>query len=305
MAAKQQVIVKKVKVAQDGAHGGAWKVAYADFVTAMMAFFLLLWLLNATEQEVLDGISNYLSPTTLTASGTSGSGGLFGGITANDPGPTEDQTSEATTDTDSTASGELKAENEGSGKKDEISTGSDGKVDPREEENTFNTTKDLLESSLDQLPPELESLKETIQVDVTEEGLRVQLLDSQSKGTFKRGTAELTEHGRNALTLVAQYVERLPNEVSITGHTDGSIGETQGWDLSIARANTARRTLTDRGIPAQRIKTVVGKADTDLLIPENPLSPKNRRIAIVLLRRSGIREDGRPVAPSLPPSVLE
>jgi len=296
--ADQEVIVKKKKVVVEGHHGGAWKVAYADFVTAMMAFFLLLWLLNATEQEVLDGLSNYFTPTAITDPGPSGAGGLFGGATATNPGPVQ-ETQETTILTDeSTATGELEAPNPGDGARQEVSTGSAGEVDFEREEKTFNTTKLLMEKSLDELPPELQDLKETIKIDITEEGLRIQILDNRRKSGFVRGTPELTDHARQALRFATQYIERLPNQLSVTGHTDADELPSDNWRLSAQRANSARRELAAQGMPNQRFETVVGKADSDLLVPDEPTAAQNRRVSIVLLRRAPYPDD-RPAPPSI------
>ena len=282
----QQVIVKKVKVNEEGAHGGAWKVAYADFVTAMMAFFLLLWLLNASEQEVLDGLSNYFTPTTRTSSSPSGSGNVFGGATPNDPGPTQDKQTQSPDATDGSSQGDLNSEQEESGPKDEDSTGSPGQVNADEEEKRFNQAKQYLETQIEELPPELQTLKETIKLDVTDEGLRIQLVDSRDKAGFEPGTANLTDHTKLALRLLADIAATLPNPISITGHTGAGEGDDGGWPLSIARANSVRRGLQTNGVQEGRFDTVIGVADTDPLIPENPSSPQNRRMSIVLLRQA-------------------
>ncbi|MBP5856800.1 OmpA family protein [Marivibrio halodurans] len=300
MAAKQEVIVKKKKVVIEGHHGGAWKVAYADFVTAMMAFFLLLWLLNATEQEVLDGISNYFTPTVLTQSGSSGAGGLFGGASATNPGPVEQDQETSILTEDSTATGQLNANDPGEGANDETSTGSEGEVDFEAEEKTFNTTKNLIEKSLDEMPPELQDLKESIKVDITEDGLRIQVLDNRRRSGFVRGTSELTENARQALRFVSQYIERLPNRISITGYTDAEEAPREAWQLSAARANSARRILRETGLPPQKFETVQGKAATELLVPEEPTSALNRRISIVMLRRAEY-----PDGVARPPSILD
>ncbi|MCR9220723.1 MAG: OmpA family protein [Alphaproteobacteria bacterium] len=300
MAGDQEVIVKKKHIVVEVPHGGAWKVAYADFVTAMMAFFLLLWLLNATEQEVLDGLSTYFTPTTFTSSGQSGSGGVFGGETATNPGPVTQTQDTASLDETNPNVGTLDAADPGDGPEQEISSGSEGQVDFEAEEQTFNTTKRLMEKSLDELPPELQHLKEAIKIDVTEEGLRIQILDNRRRSGFVRGTPDLTDNARQALQFVMQYVERLPNQLSISGHTDASEAPDDNWRLSAQRANSARRELARQGLPPQRFETVVGKADSELLTPEAPTAAPNRRISIIMLRRAPYPAD-RPA----PPSILQ
>ena len=147
------ILTKKKKIPAEG-HGGAWKIAYADFVTAMMAFFLLLWLLNATEQEVLEGISNYFNPTTKQSSSASGSGGLLGGVTSNEPGPTDDQMHTAALDRQTSTKGSLESETQGSGKNWEESTGDVGEVNIEADKERFNKRKKLLEKQIDDLPPD-------------------------------------------------------------------------------------------------------------------------------------------------------
>ena len=145
---------------------------------------------------------------------------------------------------------------------------------------------------------ELQDLKQSMKVDITEEGLRIQLLDNRRKSGFVRGTPQLTDHARQALQFVTQYVERLPNRLSITGHTDSEELPRDAWQLSAARANSARRVLNAQGIPTQRFETVVGKASSELLIPEEPTSAQNRRVSIILLRRAPYPE-GRAPTPSI------
>jgi len=283
---EQPVIVKKVKVAEDGHHGGAWKVAYADFVTAMMAFFLLLWLLNATEQEVLDGISNYFTPTTRTSSAPSGSGNVFGGATPNEPGPTDDRQTQSPDATEGTSQGDLDSNEEGTGPNDEDSTGSEGAVNADEEELRFNQARQNLETQLNELPPELQNLKDSIRVDVTDEGLRIQLIDTEDNDNFARGSDELTEHAQLAIQLMSSIALTLPNPISVTGHTTDDEGGATQWELSVDRSNAVRRGLMRNGIPERRFDTVVGVGATAPLIPENPASPRNRRMSVVLLRQA-------------------
>jgi chemotaxis protein MotB len=302
MANDGREIIFKVKKIQAPAHGGgAWKVAYADFVTAMMAFFLLLWLLNSSEQEVLEGLSNYFTPTLETKPGSSGAGGMFGGITANDPGPTEETTHSSALDAETSSKSELKSPKNGQGRKDEESTGADGAIDADIEEDQFNSTKKLLETALEQLPSELADLKNAIKIDITKDGLRIRLIDQRKKASFYNGNSKLTKHGTQALLLISQFIERLPNEIAITGHTSTGRSEEGGWQLSIERSNAVRRRIVKNGISIQRIKTVGGKADRNLLNPEAPNAAENRRMTLVLLRRGTKSEKDKILRP---PSIL-
>ena len=283
---EQPVIVKKVKVQEEGAHGGAWKVAYADFVTAMMAFFLLLWLLNATEQETLDGLSNYFTPTTFTASAPSGSGNMFGGQTPNDPGPTDDKRAVSPDASEGSATGDINSQDNSTGREDENSTGSAGEVNADDEAKRFNQAKENLETQINELPPELADLKQTFKVDITDEGLRIQLVDSRDNSNFEEGTDTLTAHAELALQLLSDIAVTLPNPISVTGYTATNEAPDGLWNLSIDRANAIRRGLGQLGIGGNRFELVAGLGDTDPLIPENPNSPQNRRMSVVLLRQA-------------------
>lgn len=298
----QEVIFKVKKVAEPGAHGGAWKIAYADFVTAMMAFFLLLWLLNATEQEVLEGISNYFNPTTRTTSGASGSGGLFGGITTNEPGPSQTKLHSAALDRQTSAKGELEAAVGGSGPEDQDSTGDVGELDPLTEDQQFYATKNNLERALDQLPPELQDLKQSIRVSVTEDGLQMEIVDQERRENFRSGSAELTDHGYELLKFIRVFIEPLPNKVSISGHNTRGEPVDSPWKLSFERAAAARRVLQEEGLPESRFSTVIGKSDAHPLIPEDPTAAPNRRMVVVLQRLSNKQTVEGDDAP---PSILE
>jgi len=283
----QELIVKKIKIADNSHHGGAWKVAYADFVTAMMAFFLLLWLLNATTEEQKDGISNYFEPIGA-VKGSSGSDGMFGGISVSDPGPIPKPGAKESLNLEDPTEEDQDADARGEGEDVEEISASETEIDPSNEERMFNTSKRLLESALDQLPPELADLKESIKIDITEEGLRIQIIDQQRRPMFLPQSADLTPLAKKILSFVASIAGRLPNKISVTGHTDSTPfirrDGTGKWELSIHRAQTARRTLLQAGIDGKRFKTVYGRADTELAYPADPRAPANRRIVVVLLR---------------------
>lgn len=304
--ADDNIIFKTVKVQEAGAHGGAWKIAYADFVTAMMAFFLLLWLLNATSEEVQDGLANYFQPTLNTTPSTSGSGGIFGGTTVNDPGPIEITTAVAFIDSDSDSQTNLDTGNNASGRNEELSSGDRGLVNAEAEEQSFTKVKTLIEKSIDELPPELKDLEETITVDVVEEGLRIQIIDNERMESFTKGSAKLTDKARMALRLVAQHVGTLPNKLAITGHTTLDDGEDVGavWALSLQRANSARRSLVSRGISEQKTETVVGRGSSEPRNESEVNAPENRRLSIVLIRMAERPLLGMTDGPA-PPQILK
>jgi len=290
---KPVIIIKKVKAAGgDAHHGGAWKVAYADFVTAMMAFFLLLWLLNVTTDEQKEGIADYFAPSQV-AGGNRGNSGMFGGasITSNSNMkksggatvllPVAEEEPEEPTDIDEET---LKA-----------------KIEAREKQQFEQAATEL--SQAIQSVPDLAALEQNLLVDQTPEGLRIQLVDRERVAMFEIGSAKPLPHTQRLLALVTQVVSKLPNRISVSGHTDatpyrGGIGGYSNWELSADRANASRRLLVDSGMAAGRIVLVQGKADIDPLIIEEPASPRNRRVSIVLLHD----KDAKP-APTSAPAV--
>ena len=329
MAAKSSnapIIIKKVKGhGGHGHHGGAWKVAYADFVTAMMAFFLLLWLLNVTTDIQKRGIADYFEPT-ISSKSQSGAGGVMGGQTIGQPGaqaiptsipslalnrpalrqPNEgDDGDEGGTagDKDTAQNGgektDAQAENK-TGEKSEPGTPQDQpkvKLSAEEierrmaelEEQRFAAAEFTLRQAVEQLP-ELKGLAENLIIDRTPEGLRIQLVDQDKSALFPLGSAELADSAKKLIAVVTQVVQRLPNKITITGHTDavpypGGRRYTN-WELSSDRANSSRREFITDGFPEQRVGRVAGVADRDPLVPDDPTSPRNRRISVVLLREA-------------------
>ncbi|NKB57820.1 MAG: OmpA family protein [Alphaproteobacteria bacterium] len=300
--AKQEILFKKIKPPPPPAHGGAWKVAYADFVTAMMAFFLLLWLLNATTEEKLKGISNFFLPVGA-KTGTSGGEGVFGGISATDPGPvTEPFTARQIAPTSEVESGDQQVRNESKVPDLKEDLPNVAPIKPDNQQQQFKAAEAAIQQAVDSIP-ELRDLHEAIQLDVNEDGLRIQLIDQQDAAMFKPGGAELNERTKTLLLLIASVVERLPNKLTLSGHTDATpfrspVGKTN-WELSLERANAGRRVLVDNGIPNVRFEKISGLADRDPLVPENPLSPRNRRLIIQVLREEKDREDRPPTPPRI------
>lgn len=292
----QPIIVKKI-IQGGGHHGGAWKVAYADFVTAMMAFFLLLWLLNVATSEQLNSISNYFDPTHPKVSDSnSGAGGLLGGLSMAPQGAMATKVQELTAPNPlGQAGNEMKKEpkknpDKGAKKSDDISKEAIEKAKEelrKAEEKKFQEIKDKIEKSI-QATPELQSLAKNLIMDITPEGLRIQIVDQDGEPMFASGSAKMFEKTRMLMEKVASIVKETINQVSIRGHTDGvpySAGaDYTNWELSSDRANASRRVLKNSGIAAERLNDVVGKADTEHLFPDNPLDPRNRRISIMLLK---------------------
>ncbi|MEC9345871.1 MAG: flagellar motor protein MotB [Pseudomonadota bacterium] len=310
----QPIIVKKIVKGGHGHHGGAWKVAYADFVTAMMAFFLLLWLLNVTTDEQKNGIADYFAPAAVSQQ-TSGSGGIMGGQTmvrdgariSNNGMPTI-VVSVGDVEADEelheegkkfSAAGDEEDE-EGISSTDEPNDnaergrkGTPGEDDIAEalakrEQEAFNEAMDAIEEAVKEAPPELQGLAENLMVDMTPEGLRVQLVDKGGRSMFPKGSPDLDGQAKELLKLVSGVMAKLPNKIKITGHTDAtpyrSANGYGNWELSADRANASRRALIEMGVPPYRIDQVTGKADQEPLVPEDPFAEANRRISIVLMR---------------------
>jgi chemotaxis protein MotB len=288
------IVIKRIKkISGGGHHGGAWKVAYADFVTAMMAFFLLMWLINTTSPQQKRGIADYFAPASVSQS-TSGSGGILAGTALGDDGSKSNgsmaaieklapETPPTTKDTGQSS------KNSGS----TLDTASEEALKAaleKREEAAFQSAAQSLRQAMQDMP-ELAELSKQVLIDQTPEGLRIQLVDQEGRSMFDPGSAKPNDRAKILLRAVAKIAQRLPNRVTIAGHTsanaDGS--KSQGdWTLSSARADSARQIMQAGGIDADRIYQVSGKAASDPLFPDDPTLPGNRRIAIVLLRESPV-----------------
>jgi len=292
----QQIVIKKIrKGGGHGHHGGAWKVAYADFVTAMMAFFLLMWLINTTSPEQKRGIADYFAPASVSES-TSGSGGILGGTALGEQGVKSDGTMSVIQQLapeappDAEEAGKSSATGDAGGR----TTAADAlkQAASRREAEQFQSAAQSLRQAMQDMP-ELAELSKQVMVDETPEGLRIQLVDQEGRSMFDNGSAKPNARARLLLRAVAQVVNQLHNRITIAGHTSASIGKAAegDWALSAARANAARQVLQEAGVDADRVYQVSGKSNSDPLYPDDPTLPGNRRIAIVLLRE----------APVLPP----
>ena len=299
MAEGGNIIIKRVKKVAGGHHGGAWKVAYADFVTAMMAFFLLLWLLNAVTEEQLTGISNFFAPS-MASKSESGAGGILGGQVIGEGAQTSQHSSPSLVEhlppssigpggDDLTSSATGNPDDNGKGEKQfqgMSETQFKEKMAEREQQK-FDKAKEMLENAMKGIP-ELKPFQGSMLVDNTPEGLRIQITDQDGLAMFPPGSSAMYGHTRALIDLVSRIVNQLPNKIAVTGHTDGipfrdPSGYTN-WELSADRALATRRTLVAAGVPESRIDRVVGKADTELMDEKDAKSPRNRRIGIILLR---------------------
>ena len=280
------IINKKVVKKGGGHHGGAWKVAYADFVTAMMAFFLLLWLLNVSTDDALEVISSYFDPSHPRIADTrSGSGGVLGGLTMTKEGSmAQTMTKPVPPETSGYKRGE---EATGEGKVSNLKQLEEQLR--KQETERFEQAKKEIEQAL-QESEELRELAKHVKIDVTPEGLRIQIIDQKGRPMFAIGSADMFSYTKKLMETVAGVIQTMPNDISIRGHTDAykyAPGATYtNWELSADRANSARRVLLDKGVATSRLNDVMGKADREHLIAEDPLDPRNRRISIILLRES-------------------
>jgi chemotaxis protein MotB len=294
VSGERPIIIKRIKKSVGGGHhGGAWKVAYADFVTAMMAFFLLMWLINTTSPEQKRGIADYFAPASVSET-TSGAGGILAGTALGNEGAKQNGSQSIVQD----ASPDSRHPNDGKSK--DGAKASDPAADPlkeaqqRKEEAAFASAAQSLRQALQDMP-ELAELSKNIIVDETPEGLRIQLVDQEGRSMFNQGTADPNHRAKLLLRAIAKIINQLPNRISIYGHTSanaGQGGKSEGdWPLSANRADASRRILQSAGLDADRVYQVSGKATSEPLYPDDPTLPGNRRIAIVLLRE----------APVLPP----
>ena len=306
-AQKAPIIIKKKKVSGgDGHHGGAWKVAYADFVTAMMAFFLLMWLLNATTEDQRKGLADYFDPSVPISRNSSGGDGMFGGesVFADDTLPQMGRGGLGSDDPGQHVS-EGSPDEEGRGPKDGEAVNEAG--ERRNDENKYTAAgAEQLEGAagLAQETADLETLKgkilEAVQMqqmrqdlmrhlwmEITNAGLTIEIVDAEGDPLFGTGSAEPSDRMVVLLQLVGSAVKLVENRVEIAGHTDarpfGPGARYTNWELSADRAQAARRVFEKMGIPSTRFVSVAGRADSDPAL-EDRFAAQNRRIEITLMR---------------------
>ena len=269
-----EIIVRKLRAKGHAAHhGGAWKVAYADFVTAMMAFFLVLWLLGATNDDQRKGIADYFTPTILVSKPSGGSSGVLGGRSIEQP---DGVAPHARPDGARPSAPFRTLRQAPSAGADE-----DGQLKRLEEEIRSRIARD----------PGLKDLAAMVRFTETPEGLRIELIDSQDYSMFASGTAVMDPRAQKLLAIVADAIRDVPNRIVVRGHTDafpfarqGTLGPVNNWTLSSARAEATRQVLARSGIPDRRFARLEGLADTEPFVPEDPFDPRNRRMSVTLLR---------------------
>ena len=283
----QPIIVKKVKKGGHAAHGGAWKIAYADFVTAMMAFFLLMWLLGSTTEGDKKGIADYFqSPLKVALSGGSGSGDSSHVI----KGGGED----LTRTNGQVKRGEIEAE------RHTINLQALKAEQIRAEMARLKALKQRVEQRM-QAHPTLAALNSQIRLEMTRDGLRIQIVDEFNRPMFESGSATVQPHMRQLLRELGVLLGEVPNRITLEGHTDSApfSGEQRGysnWELSSDRANASRRELMAGGLPTDRVLRVQGLADSVPFDRQDPRAASNRRISIIVMNREAedrfLRIDG-------------
>jgi chemotaxis protein MotB len=357
------IVIRREEIVEGGHHGGAWKVAYADFVTAMMAFFLLMWLLNATTEAQRKGIADYFTPNNILSRGSSGTGLPFGGKTPfeqgelvsdrgaqavmqgrapaeprhDDPQPPgvpanaqgghtedapgngqqnglpEDASGDTRVDANSrgpqavgggTAAVAAPVPAQTLGQAAQLANAGSGVKDPagpaahaldaaalraaaaEREKVAFDAAAAQIRAAIAS-DPQLAALSAQLSIDLTPEGLRIQMLDADRRSMFATGSATPNGYARLVLGKIAPALLKLHGEITVAGHTDAAPYKGTGksnWELSTERANATRRMLVEAGVPPGRFRSVTGNADRDLLLPADPLAAANRRIAIMVLR---------------------
>ncbi len=273
---KPPIIVKRIKKVAGGHHGGAWKIAYADFVTAMMAFFLLMWLLGSTTKGDLEGIAEYFkTPLKVAMQGGSGSGDSSSVI----KGGGADMTRKT---------GQIKKGEVDSKKKTFNLKAAQAELE-RIEAAKLKQLKTRLEAAVD-ANPTLRQFKRQLLIDITSEGLRIQIVDEQNRPMFNLASAELQPYTKIILHEIAQVLNDVQNRVSLSGHTDAKpyANRERGysnWELSADRANASRRELIAGGMDETKMLRVVGLASSVPFSNAAPLDPVNRRISIIVMNK--------------------
>jgi chemotaxis protein MotB len=263
-SAPQPIHVIKKKVSHGGHHGGAWKVAYADFVTAMMALFIVLWLMN-TSKPIKEAVAGYFSDPSATSNNVGGRGkGLAAGA--------------------------------GQGAVDSLTVSKDDMA----------KLKDELQDAIQKVQS-LKNLNHQIEMTVTGEGLRIELMESEKGTFFDSGSPDVNESGKDTLIALAKELGKVPNKISIEGHTDSIPlarhgGEYGNWELSVDRANAARRLMQENGLRPDQVTQVRGFADQRLRKPEAPKDPSNRRISVIVQYVPVEASSQKPSSSSTPPS---
>ena len=292
----QPIIVKKIKKAGHAHHGGAWKIAYADFVTAMMAFFLLLWLISMTTDEQKKGLADYFAPASVSET-TSGAGGVLAGTAMDTSGAK--QTTDAMRPQEMSSA--FSSDNADGGSPGETQVKFDAKESPSSS-TVMNQDFHSAAASIKQAWREMANITDienNVMVTETSEGLSILIVDREGRPMFPEGSKYPYEITRQAIAAIAPILRKLPNQIDISGHTaaggvydDPRYGP---WELSSDRANVVRTLLGEFGLEDDRVHAVAGRATAEPLFPNDPYLSGNERIEILVLN------EAPPVPPNLAP----
>lgn len=280
---QQPIIVKRIKKGGGGAHGGAWKIAYADFVTAMMAFFLLMWLLGSTAQGDLEGIADHFqNPLKLALQGGAGTGDSSSVIL----GGGEDL---------SRSVGQVRRGDVSSERSISLAAATQPQSEAAQFEAELRERGRLVDlkgriEAIIEADAKLRAFKNQILMDITTEGLRIQIVDEQNRPMFASASADLQPYTRDILRSIGRALNEVENRLSLSGHTDATPfpGRERGfsnWELSSNRANASRRELIAGGLDPGRVARVVGLAETIPFNKDDPFEPSNRRISIIVMNK--------------------
>jgi chemotaxis protein MotB len=273
----QPIIIKRVKKGGHAVHGGAWKIAYADFVTAMMAFFLLMWLLGSTAEGDRKGIADYFNSPLKVA--------LMGGGSGS--GDSSSVVKGGGTDLSRT-NGQVKA-GDVEAKRRNVQLKALKADQRRAEVARLEALKEKVENAIAS-SPKLSTMKNQIRLEMTRDGLRIEIVDEQSRPMFDSGSSQVKPYMRELLREIGAVLSEVPNRLTLEGHTDaqpfgsGDRGYSN-WELSSDRANASRRELGAGGLPEDRVLLVQGLASSVLFEPTDPTSPVNRRISVLVMNR--------------------
>ncbi|MCX7240598.1 MAG: flagellar motor protein MotB [Burkholderiales bacterium] len=292
------IVIKKIQAGHAGAHGGAWKIALADMMTAMMAFFLLMWILGATNESQRKSVADYFKPTShseVTMGKLAGSNGIMGGksiidtdgfpFTARQTAPLQRLTPRSEggpTENDPSPNSENARDS------DQISQAEKRKIVEEADQSNFDKLEKEVKEHLAE-NPKLEKIQDQVKFVREKEGLRIEIIDKADFAMFALGTSQLEPKAQALIEEVSRSLASMPNKLSIRGHTDSvAFANSQGrnnWSLSAERAESTRALLEHRGVGTKRFAQIEGVADTDPYNPNDPKDPRNRRINITVRYR--------------------
>lgn len=283
---------------EDHKSHGVWKIAYADFMTALMAFFLMMWLTSSMPENIRRGVATYFAPVGASANVAGTASILEGGQSLEDLGALDkmklEQSIFSPTTNYNAAPKNKAADDPNSTESYDEKTGSNSEAESAaKEQRVFEEAQKALKESIVK-DPVLQQMSENILITITSEGLKIELIDKDNANMFAVGSKQMLPGMQAALSQIAKVIKVLPNKINVTGHTDarpyGANATYNNWDLSTDRALESRRFLVASGFPELKIASVVGKASNDLLNSKDPFSSSNRRISILVLRNISIEE---------------